>query len=272
MTIKTLTRTAWFRFYEELNDFLPGDRRKAVFPYPFRGHPSVKDAIEALGVPHTEVDLVLVEGRSVDFHHGLEAGDRVSVYPVFESLDITPVVRLGQEPLGRPAFILDVHLGKLARRLRCLGFDAVYRNDFKDEELIERAAKETRIILTRDRGILKHGRVQWGYWVRSSHPEEQLREIVGRYDLSGRARPFTRCPRCNGPVSAVSKAEVADRLPSRTRLEFDEFTRCGVCGQIYWKGSHYDRLTASLERAAGPKPGNSAGPDRKPAQAMRTSG
>jgi len=243
-----VTHTAQFRFYEELNDFLPAEQRKTLFPYPFQGHPSVKDAIEAIGVPHPEVDLILVNGRSVDFHYRLENEDRVSVYPVFESLDITPLIRLRPEPLRHPAFILDVHLGKLARRLRFLGFDAAYRNDFSDEQLIDLAERETRIILTRDKGLLKHGRVQRGSWVRSFSPGEQIQEVVRRFDLAGQLRPFTRCPICNGPVAEVPKAEVEDRLLPRTKTEFHEFTRCGVCGKIYWKGSHYDRLMSALNR------------------------
>jgi len=250
--METETRTAWFRFYEELNDFLPAERRRADFPYSFRGRPSVKDAVEAVGVPHAEVDLILVNGRPVDFHYHLEPGDRVSVYPVFESLDITPVLRLRPEPLRHPSFILDVHLGKLARRLRCLGFDAVYRNDFTDEQLIGEAEKESRIILTRDRNLLKHGRVLRGSWVRSGRLEEQVREIVERFDLARRFRPFTRCLLCNGSVAPVPKSEVEDRLPPRTKAEFHEFTRCRVCGRVYWKGSHYDRLAAVVNRLGGP--------------------
>lgn len=239
-------QTAWFRFYEELNDFLPAERRKILFPYVFQGQPSIKDAIEAIGVPHTEVDMILIDGRSADFQCRLKAGDRVSVYPVFESLDITPLIRLRPEPLRHPSFILDVHLGKLARLLRILGFDAAYSNDFTDEQLIEKAAEESRIILTRDKGILKRGCVLRGYWLRSPRAEDQVREVVERFDLAGQLRPFTRCPLCNGPATPVPKSEVEDRLPPQIKIEFREFTHCRACGKIYWKGSHYDRLMATL--------------------------
>src|SRR3989338_9144205 len=113
---------AHFRFYEELNDFLPPERRKTTFTREFRNRASVKDMIEALGVPHTEVDLILVNGASVDFSYLVQDGDRISVYPMFESFDIRPLVHLRPRPLREPKFVLDTHLGKLAVYLRLLGF------------------------------------------------------------------------------------------------------------------------------------------------------
>ena len=148
-------KAANFRFYEELNDFLPENKRKIEYSYAFYGTPAVKDAIEAEGVPHTEVDLILVNGKSVGFDYLLQHSDRVSVYPVFETLDISPVIRLREKPLRESKFILDVHLGKLTKLLRRLGFDSNYRNDYSDPEIVNISLKEKRIILTRDRGILK---------------------------------------------------------------------------------------------------------------------
>lgn len=148
-------KSAHFRFYEELNDFLPASRQKTEFVWHFRGKPSIKDAIESLGVPHTEVDLILINGRSVSFEHHLFDGDRISVYPVFESLDISPVSRLGRPPLRDPAFICDVHLGRLARLLRMLGFDTLYSTSYSDPQIVHIAGTQRRIILTRDRGVLK---------------------------------------------------------------------------------------------------------------------
>ena len=143
-------RSAFFRFYEELNDFLAEEQRKTTFLYEFIGTPSVKDTIEAIGVPHTEIDIILVDGEAVTFYYLLHGGERVAVYPVFESIDITPLVHLRSKPLRNPKFVVDVHLGKLAHKLRLLGFDTLYRNDFKDDEIIERSLREKRIILTRD--------------------------------------------------------------------------------------------------------------------------
>ena len=133
-------RSASFRFYEELNDFLPRENRKRAFDYAFNGTPAVKDAIEAIGVPHTEVDLILVDGVSVGFAHLLQGGERVAVYPTFERLDISPLNRLRPQPLREPRFILDVHLGKLARYLRLAGFDAAYGDEADDAAIAARAA------------------------------------------------------------------------------------------------------------------------------------
>jgi uncharacterized protein with PIN domain len=237
---------ATFRFYAELNDFLPPARRQREFPHTFQGRASIKDAIESLGVPHTEIDLILINGRSVDFQHPLRDGDTVSVYPVFESLDIHPITRLRPEPLRRPAFILDAHLGRLAAYLRLLGFDSLYRNDFTDEELAQRSADGQRILLTRDRGLLKRSIVTRGYCVRSADPREQLREVTDRFDLSRMAAPFRRCLTCNGLLQPAEKQSVQNRLPPGTRERYDEFYRCAGCGKIFWPGSHYARLQAIL--------------------------
>ena len=110
-------RDAEFRFYEELNDFLPPEKRKRSFAYMFEGTPSIKDAIEAVGVPHTEIDIILVDGRSVGFDHRLRGGERVAVYPMFEAIDVSPLVRLRPQPLRITRFVVDVHLG--APRVTC---------------------------------------------------------------------------------------------------------------------------------------------------------
>lgn len=234
--------TTYFRFYAELNDFLPPERRQRTFAHEIRGQPAVKDTIEALGVPHTEVDLILINGQSVGFDAQVQAGDRVAVYPVFESLDIGPVTRLRAAPLRRPAFVLDVHLGKLARLLRMLGFDARYHNDLSDPELVEIALRERRIILTRDVGLLKRGEVTHGYWVRSTAPMAQAREVVQRFDLRDRAAPFTRCIACNGELAPVDKAAVRSQLPPRVAEAHETFQQCRRCGKVYWRGSHYEQL------------------------------
>jgi uncharacterized protein with PIN domain len=238
--------TAEFRFYAELNDFLPATRKFRPFPVAFDGRPAVKDPIEALGVPHTEVDLVLVNGRSVPFSHRLGDGDRVAVYPCFEALAIEPAQRLRARPLRRPAFVLDVHLGRLARLLRLCGFDALYRNDLADDEIVAISLSERRIILTRDRGLLFRRAITHGCWVRATAPLLQLREIVERLDLAARIRPFARCAECNGIIRSVPKARVADRLPPRVREAHRTFRQCGGCGRVYWKGSHHERLSARL--------------------------
>lgn len=237
---------AQFRFYEELNDFLAPYQRKQSIEYVFDGHPAVKDAIEAQGVPHTEVDLILINGKSVRFTERMHDRDRVAVYPMFESLDISPVQRLRPLPLRDPKFILDIQLGKLARKLRMLGIDAVYRNNYRGEELIRLAQKENRIILTRHIGLLKHGDVTHGYWLRSDKPEIQCEEVVKRFDLVNRISPFARCMECNGPVKSVQKEKIMNRLLPKTRIYYDSFFQCQSCDKVYWKGTHYQRMMKNI--------------------------
>ncbi len=248
MTAQNIVR---FRFYEELNDFLPLRFRKRTFTYVFKPHQTVKDAVEALGVPHTEVDLILINGTSVGFGHRLHDGDLVSVYPVFETLDISPLVRLRPKPLRNPRFILDVHLGKLARYLRMLGFDTYYQNNLDDNEIIRIAKNQNRIILTRDTGILKNGNVTHGYMPHSQIPEEQIREVIERFHLRDQIKPFYRCTLCNGLIEKVDKREIEHLLEPNTRRYYQDFYRCRQCKQIYWEGSHYDRMNELIEKLIG---------------------
>ncbi len=238
--------TAYFRFYEELNDFLPPEHRKQAVRYSFASNPGIKDPIEALGIPHPEIELIVVNGRSVGFDYRLRDGDRVAVYPMFESLDVTSLVRLRDAPLRRTAFVLDVNLGKLARRLRLCGFDAEYRNDYSDRDVVNIGVRNRRIILTRDRRLLYHKDITHGYWVRETDPDSQLKEILSRFDLSGRIHPFHRCIECNGEIESVAKDTVLDRLEPLTRQHFEDFYRCIDCDKVYWKGSHYEHMISRL--------------------------
>jgi uncharacterized protein with PIN domain len=234
--------SAYLRFYEELNEFLPPERRMQELEYSFYGTPSVKDAIEALGVPHVEVDLILVNGISVGFSERLRNGDRVSVYPVFEVFDITLVTHLRPRPLRELRFILDVHLGRLAKYLRLCGFDTLFSKYYDDREIIDVAVKEKRIILTRDKQLLKDRRVTHGYWIRSQDYREQLAEVFIRFDFTDRLEMFSRCLSCNTLLEEVSKEEIRDRLLADTSRYFSRFTRCPQCDRIYWEGSHYDNM------------------------------
>lgn len=245
---------ARFRFYEELNDFLPPERRKVEFVHTFQRRASIKDMIEALGVPHPEVELILVNGESVGFDRIVRDGDRVSVYPVFESLDVSPEIRVRPEPLRELRFVLDTHLGRLARYLRLCGFDSLYRNDYTDDELATISAEQQRILLTRDRDALKRRIVTRGYFVRRDRPREQLAEVFRRFDLHASASPFTRCSRCNGLLRAIEKDAIIDRLEPLTRHYYDDFRICADCDRIYWRGSHIqqvERLIAAARDDAG---------------------
>lgn len=239
-------RRCEFRFYEELNDFLPSSLRKHSFVHAFDGTPAVKDRIEALGVPHTEVDLILVDGVSVGFAHRLRGGERVAVYPLFERFELAGVTRLRPHPLREPRFVLDVHLGRLAAYLRLLGFDCRYCNDYRDEELLAISRAEHRIVLTRDTGLLKRAALSHGAFLHQTDPRRQLREVLDRFQLQERIAPFTRCARCNGPIAPVSPQEAYGRVPASVEHEQREFSRCRDCGQMYWPGSHLTRLRRRL--------------------------
>lgn len=240
-------KVAYFRFYEELNDFLPTARRKQSFSYHFKGNPSIKDLIESLGVPHTEVDMILVNGKSVDFSWKPSDKDQISVYPVFESLDITQVTHLRNRPLRIVRFICDVHLGKLTKYLRLLGFDTYFDKNINDNEIITISLSEKRIILTRDRQMLKNNRITHGCWIRSTDPRAQIREVMARFDLLNQLKPFTRCMECNGILQDVSKEEISENLPPRTRRYYREFWKCQACGNIYWEGSHYVNMKKQIQ-------------------------
>jgi hypothetical protein len=238
--------TAEFRFYAELNDFLPPEQRKRTNFYRFSGHPGVKDPIEVFGVPHTEVDLIVINGRSVGFDYQLQAGDHVAVYPVFETLDISSLVRLREKPLRNPRFILDVNLGKLAKRMRLLGFDSLYRNDYRDADIVKSAVSERRIVLTRDRRLLYIKQIDQGYWVRAVDVEVQVDEVLRRFDLYGSIHPFARCLICNGVLTPVAKADIWDRLEPKTRLYYEDFYQCVDCQRLYWQGSHIKNMLQRL--------------------------
>lgn len=237
-----------FRFYEELNEFLAAERCKQTIEYRFKGQPAIKDPIEVLGVPHSEVDLIVVNGESVGFDYKLKNADRVAVYPVFESLDISPLQRLRPKPLRKTAFIVDVNLGKLARRLRMMGFDTAYENRLVDREIVDIAVREKRIILTRDRRLLFRRAITHGYWVRSDDPDTQLREVMQRLDLYQQIKPLRFCLECNGKIEAVDREQVWSSLEPLTRRYYSEFYRCRRCHKVYWEGSHVAHMNDAIRQ------------------------
>lgn len=251
--------TAEFRFYGELNDFFPPGQRKRTVFYRFKSHPGIKDPIEVLGVPHTEVDLIVVNGQSVGFDYQLQDDDRVAVYPVFRSLDIGSLVRL-RETLHNPRFILDVHLGKLAKLMRLLGFDTLYRNDYRDADIVDIAVDEQRIVLTRDRRLLYFRHISHGYWVRAVNVKDQIDEVLRRFELHGSINPFARCLICNGVMMVVAKADVLHRLEPKTRLYYEVFRQCADCRRIYWEGSHMEDMRQRYAGYLAPKDANAIFP------------
>lgn len=233
---------ATFRFYEELNDFLAPPLRGRDIERDCAAAATTKHMVEALGVPHTEVDLLLVNGESVGFEQLLREGDRVAVYPKFEAFDITPLLKLRPTPLRRLRFVADAHLGALARRLRMTGFDTVFDPALDDADIERLAHAEGRIVLTRDRDLLKRRGVHHGCYVRALDPAAQLREVFDRLDLARSARPFSRCMVCNAPLAPVAADAVAAVLPPRVRARRPRCSRCTGCGQLYWEGSHWQRM------------------------------
>ena len=229
-------------------DFLAPYRRQKQFTMELRDSHSVKHVVESTGIPHTEVELILVNGVSVDFSHIVGHGDRISVYPVFESLDVSPLIRLRPEPLRKTSFLLDVNLGGLTPILRLLGFDALFPGHMDDADLAEMACAEKRILLTMDRALLKRKIVIHGCLIRSQHPEEQAREVLNRLDLFGSIRPFSRCIRCNGLLESIDREKILERLEPLTRKYYTEFRICSSCEHIYWKGSHFSSLEGLIAR------------------------
>jgi uncharacterized protein len=241
-------RKAYFRFYEELNEHLPECVRKKPFIYHFKGRPSVKNTIQAIGVPHSEIDLILVNGEPVTFNYQLQGEENVSVYPVFESMDISPLSHLRPEPLRENKFIVDVNLGKLALKLRLLGFDVLFRNNFTDDEIVDISLKEKRIILTRDKELLKQNAVTHGYWLRNDDPKKQLKEVIHRLQLQNNFRPFSRCTNCNSKLVPADKNQLHGRIPEDTLNYYDQFWECSGCGKIYWEGSHFKHIMKWIEK------------------------
>lgn len=230
-----------FYFHDELNDFLPPNKRGVPVTLHFNDDQSVKHLIESLGVPHTEIGTILVNGIEVDHNALLHDGDRVDVYPVAQD-------QVNSGGNLAPRFVVDNHLGQLARYLRMLGFDALYRNDYQDEELACISSVEKRTLLTRDRRLLMRNAVQDGYWVRHKIPREQLVEVLRRFQLCEQVAPFKRCLRCNGLLQPVSKEAVLHRLEPLTKKYFEQFRICPECEQVYWQGSHYERMVGFIEQ------------------------
>ncbi len=235
-----------FRFYEELNDFLPKHRRKTDFEAKFKGKRSIKDMIEALGVPHTEIDLILVNGNSVDFKYILQDEDRVSVYPVFESLNITDVTLLRKIPLRRNKFIADTNLGDIVKYMRALGFNLYYDPLLSTREIVEISKRENRVILTKSRKLLKSKDVSHGIFISPGTATEQIRRIIDCLDIKNDIKPFSRCLRCNTLLNIVPKEKFLDGIPPKTKEFYDEYVQCRSCDKTYWKGTHFINLIGSL--------------------------
>ncbi|MFF5041435.1 Mut7-C RNAse domain-containing protein [Streptomyces nigra] len=226
-------------FAPELRLFVAGDRRRGATALVTDGASTLGHVVESLGVPLTEVGTLLVDGRPVPVAHVPRAG---------ESVAVRPVERPQRVPGAPLRFLLDVHLGTLARQLRLLGVDTAYEStDIGDPALAARSAAEKRVMLSRDRGLLRRRELWAGGYVYSTRPEEQLRDVLDRFRPE--LRPWTRCTACNGLLKEATKDEVADQLAGGTRRTYDVFAQCTACGRAYWKGAHHEQLEAIVERA-----------------------
>ena len=244
--------TATFRFYAELNDFLAPARRGRTFTVECAQASTAKHMIEALGVPHTEVELILINGEPAGFDWLLRDDDHIAVYPTFGTLDLEPQQQLRESLPALIHFVADAHLGGLARLLRMAGFDTLYRNDYEDREIAEIAGRENRIVLTRDRDLLKHRIITHGCYIHALKPALQFCEVTARLDLAWWQQPFTLCMLCNLPLRPVTRDEIFASLPLsvRSNPNYVKFTTCDCCGRIYWQGSHWQRMTALFDRSA----------------------
>lgn len=236
----TLTATARFHFHGELANFLPRAQRGMAFDAPYARAATLKNAIEALGVPHTEIARITVNASEATLDRIVREHDGVEVFPWPQGAASQAVVALD--------FVADAHLGALARFLRMLGFDTIHENAITDTVIRRLAHEQRRIVLTRDRDLLKCREIFFGCYVHAVKPELQLREIVARFGLAGHTKPFTLCLRCNLALAAVDKAQVLERLPETVARCHQRFYRCAGCARIYWPGSHYERMNAALGR------------------------
>ena len=228
--------TASFLFYDRLNDFLPQNQKGRPITIHFKERQSIKHLAESLGVPHPEIGRIQVNGTDEALATITQDGDRVEVHPIENGCPI------------EPRFLLDCHLGRLAAHLRMLGLDCLYENDYDDAKMAAIMGLERRILLTRDRRLLMRKVVAYGYCLRSLDSLEQLTEVVERFALGNKIQAFHRCLRCNHPLQSVDKDRITDRLEPLTRKYFDEFHICPNCQQIYWKGSHYERMLGILKQ------------------------
>lgn len=236
------------RVYAQLNDFLPLERRQRAFQASFKTPTTVQEIILALGIPLAEVNLVLVNNERTPLSHFPKEHDRIAIYPEFALLDIPP--NANKSSISETRFILDAHLGKLAKYLRMLGFDTLYSNHFKDNEIISLAETSHHIILTRDKSLLTSSKIKRGCYVRAIHPHEQLKEIVRRFDLTKQFKSFTRCMTCNAPLSKVDKNSILSKIPTEVASVFNDFYYCRTCDKVFWKGSHFRRMEQYIRELA----------------------
>ncbi|MGM0446227.1 MAG: Mut7-C RNAse domain-containing protein [Bacillota bacterium] len=235
------------RLFGDLNYFLK-DSDKLYREISFKDRQTIKDILEGLKIPHTEVYLLLKNNKAISLDYLVQDGDKISVYPVFKSIDIEDdISTIRKKYSSYPKFIADAHLGKLVSYLRILGFDILYHNDYGDKYLAEKSKEDNRILLTRDHGLLMRRVVNYGYFIREDNPKDQLKEVIIRYNLINYVNYTSRCPKCNSELEKIKKEKIIDRLEPKTKKYYNNFFICPSCDQIYWKGSHFRRINEMIE-------------------------
>jgi uncharacterized protein len=237
--------TVRLRFHGDLNVFLGSKAGDELIERTLAEKTSIKDVIESCGVPHPEIDLILVDEQTVGLDRTLANDAKVEVFPV-QNRDTVHRDK-GLQAVDITRFVADGHLGGLTRNLRLLGFDVTYDQNADDRQLLDLMARENRALLTRDRRLLMHAIVQHGYYPRSQNADEQTIEVVRRFDLWESITPFTRCLRCNALLEQAAKADIIDKLEPLTKIYYNQFRRCPGCKQIYWPGSHFPKLQKRIE-------------------------
>ncbi|WP_256335480.1 Mut7-C ubiquitin/RNAse domain-containing protein [Halanaerobium congolense] len=242
------------RFYGYLNKFIDPEQKnlqlvdQRYYLHHYRGRQTIKDRIESLGIPHPEVALILRNSQAIDFSYLVQPGDFFSVYPHLYNLKLPTAKSLLPKYPAKPKFILDVHLGKLARYLRRFGFDTAYRNDYQDQEIVEQAVRDKRIILSRDLGLLMRKKVKWAKFIWHDDPQVQLKEVFLRFNLDQYyPGQESRCVNCNSKLIEIKKEEIIERLEPKTKKYFEKFKYCQQCDKIYWKGSHFEETEELLD-------------------------
>lgn len=242
-------KQAYLRFYEELNNYLPEAKRKQWIVYELSSDKTIRHVLAEFQIPSNEIDLLLVNQQSQNIGYQLKDQDRISVFPMFELFDISGISEVRNRPLRKTQFICDVHLGKLGKYLRMLGFDTLYSNQYSKKEIISIAENESRIILSKDRSFSKYPTVNRFYRVRSSNSLEQLKDLLDRMSLYRQFNPFSRCLRCNHPIKPIEKKEIQSRIQEQTQKYYDQFFICPNCDHVYWKGSHFESMRHFIEKS-----------------------
>ena len=241
-------RTIHLRCYEELNEFLPSEKRKVQFIHTIPVQTSVKDLIESFNIPHTQVQMILVNGEQEDFSYIVQENDRIGVYPFFHTFDINSVSKISHPLPDETHFLADQHLGMLARYLRMLGINTDYNENLSGHKLVHKANQEERILLTKDHNILKRNELKYGYFVYADDLDSQLYELILQFKLKEHITLFSRCLECNSLLHPIEKAMIEHRLPQKVKEYHQNFTICTRCDKIYWKGTHYDRMKEKIEK------------------------